>query len=134
MATSHFLIDAWRCSPALLDDVDVVRDAVERAVRAAGATLIELTFHHFASQGVTAVALLAESHLAVHTWPERGYFAADLFSCGSGDVERAVDILRESFAAGDVRVQTIFRGPDGGADEAREQVALTGAAGEGGDA
>lgn len=129
MVSSHFLIDAWRCSPALLDDVDVVRDAVERAVEAAGATMVELDFHRFASQGVTAVALLAESHLAVHTWPERGYFAADLFSCGTGDVERAVEILRESFAAGEVRVQMILRGPDAGIAEAGESVALTGAAG-----
>ncbi|MGD8329490.1 MAG: adenosylmethionine decarboxylase [Acidobacteriota bacterium] len=129
MLSSHFLIDAWRCSPELLDDVDVVRDAVERAVEAAGATLVELNFHRFTSQGVTAMALLAESHLAVHTWPERGYFAADLFSCGTGDVQRAVEILRESFAAGEVRVQTILRGPDADTEEADGSVALTGAAG-----
>lgn len=123
MASSHFLIDAWRCSPALLDDAEAVREAVEQAVEAAGATLIELTVHPFASQGVTAVALLGESHLALHTWPEAGYFAADLFSCGSGDIARAVEILRDSFEAGEVRVRTIERGPDSAAAEAGEPVA-----------
>lgn len=121
MASSHLLIDAWRCSADRLDDADGIRDAVERAVDAAGATIIELSVHRFVPHGVTAVAMLAESHLALHTWPESGYFAADLFSCGSGDAERAIEILSDYFEAGEARVQRIERGPHG--DHARREAA-----------
>lgn len=106
----HVLIDGWRASAAVLDDADGVATAVEQAVQAADSTLVNLCVHRFNPHGVTVVATLAESHLAVHTWPELGYFAADLFFCGRGDPRRAVDSLAEALGAGDVRIRTVARG------------------------
>jgi S-adenosylmethionine decarboxylase len=106
----HVLVDAWECPPALLDDLELVREALVEAVKAGGATLIDLCTHQFSPQGVTATATLAESHVAVHTWPEYGYFAADLFFCGAGDPYRAVEALRVRLRAGEVRTRELKRG------------------------
>jgi S-adenosylmethionine decarboxylase len=106
----HVLVDAWECPPALLNDLDLIREALVEAVKAGGATLIDLCSHQFSPQGITATATLAESHIAVHTWPEHGYFAADLFFCGSGDPYRAVETLRLRLRAGEVRTRELKRG------------------------
>jgi len=108
----HLIVDAWECPPDLLNDPELVTAALRAAVEAGGATLIDLTVHQFSPQGVTAVATLAESHIAIHTWPEHGYFAADLFFCGSGDPYGALETLRVALAAGDVRTTEIKRGAD----------------------
>ena len=106
----HVLVDAWECPPALLDDLERVREALIEAVKAGGATLIDVCTHKFSPQGVTATATLAESHIAVHTWPEHGYFAADLFFCGAGDLYAAVDTLRRLLRAGEIRTRELARG------------------------
>lgn len=79
---THVLLDAWGAPFPVLDDAERIRDALEATVEAARLTLLAQELRHFEPQGVTAVALLAESHLAIHTWPEHGAFAADLFHCG----------------------------------------------------
>ena len=101
----HLILDAWECDIGVLDDECAIRAAVVDAVTAGGATLIELCVHRFSPQGVTATATLAESHLAIHTWPERGYCAADAFFCHSGDPDAALASLRRSLGcrAWDVR-------------------------------
>jgi S-adenosylmethionine decarboxylase len=106
----HVLVDAWECPPALLDDLERVREALVEAVKAGGATLIDLCTHRFSPQGITATATLAESHVAVHTWPEYGYFAADLFFCGAGDPYAAVEVLQTRLRAGEVRTRELKRG------------------------
>jgi S-adenosylmethionine decarboxylase len=106
----HVLVDAWECPPALLNDLELIREALVEAVKAGGATLIDLCTHQFSPQGVTATATLAESHIAVHTWPEYGYFAADLFFCGSGEPYQAVEALRTRLRAGEVRTRELKRG------------------------
>lgn len=107
---SHLLVDAWECPRETLDDLELIRDALVEAVQAGGATLIDLCTHQFSPHGVTATATLAESHIAIHTWPEHGYFAADLFFCGAGDPLRALDLLRTRLRAGEVRVRELKRG------------------------
>ncbi|MDJ0549826.1 MAG: adenosylmethionine decarboxylase, partial [Microcystis sp. M49637_WE12] len=74
------------------------------------ATLIDLCVHQFSPHGVTATATLAESHIAIHTWPEHGYFAADLFFCGAGKPVVAMEILTKSLQAGEIKVRELTRG------------------------
>ncbi|MDA1092965.1 MAG: adenosylmethionine decarboxylase [Acidobacteria bacterium] len=111
-ARRHVLIDAWGAPAARLDDADGIRALLEQVIEKLGATLLDLSLRRFSPQGVTAVAMLAESHLAVHTWPEQNYFAADLFYCGSGDSEEAVQLLVDGLGATEVRRHDIARGSD----------------------
>lgn len=95
----HVLIDGWDAAAEVLNDEAGVREAVVAAATAAGATVVDVCVHRYSPQGVTAVATLAESHLALHTWPEHGYFAADLFYCGTADAEDAVRVLVAALGA-----------------------------------
>ena len=107
---THLLADLFGC--AGLDDIELVRRALSAAVAAAGATLLELKLHGFGiGQGVTGVALLAESHISIHTWPERNYAAVDIFLCGSRHkVRDALTALITALAAERVQEQCIERG------------------------
>jgi S-adenosylmethionine decarboxylase proenzyme len=78
----QILADLYDCDPAVLDDEDAIRACMMEAARRCGATIISQCFHRYSPQGVSGVVLIAESHLAIHTWPEHGYAAVDLFTCG----------------------------------------------------
>ncbi len=93
-----------------LDDEDRIQTAFRDCVDACGATLLHLHTHKFSPQGVSGVAVLAESHISVHTWPEIGYGAFDVFMCGDAHPWRAVEILRSAFRASEVRVKELRRG------------------------
>ncbi len=93
-----------------LDDESRIRKAFLDAIEACGATLLHIHLHKFTPQGVSGVAVLAESHISVHTWPEREYAAFDVFMCGDADPWKAVPVLRDAFRAEDVRVIEILRG------------------------
>ena len=73
-------------------------------------SVVGSAFHRYAPQGVTGVLLIAESHLSVHTWPEHGYLGADIFFCGEGNPETAIEKLVELFQARDVKVRRLNRG------------------------
>lgn len=107
---THLIIDAWQVPSDLLNDPERIRHALLEGIAAGEATLIDLCVHQFSPHGVTATATLAESHIAIHTWPELGYFAADLFFCGSGKPEEALKILQTALKAKQIRVQEITRG------------------------
>lgn len=107
---THLVIDAWQCPTDLLNDPERIRSAILEAVSAGGATLIDFCVHQFSPHGVTATATLAESHIAIHTWPEYGYFAADLFFCGSGDPQKAVEFLEVALEAKRVKRREFKRG------------------------
>jgi S-adenosylmethionine decarboxylase len=95
-AGTHLIADLWGASQ--LDDIDHVERALRQAVVESGATLLHIHLHHFTpNKGVSGVAVLAESHISVHTWPERGFAAFDVFMCGGADPYKAVDILRRAF-------------------------------------
>jgi len=79
-----------------------VRKAVTIAVVEAGATLLDYIDHQFDPQGITALALLAESHISVHTWPEHGRYAADVFTCGDCDAAAGADALMAMLGVGEV--------------------------------
>ncbi|WP_371260750.1 adenosylmethionine decarboxylase [Bradyrhizobium sp. WSM2793] len=90
------LIELWGAKN--LDDPALAEDAIRKAIRAARATLLHLHVHkHCRGHGVSAIALLAESHMTLHTWPERSYAAADVFVCGDRDPATAVPILVDAF-------------------------------------
>ncbi|XTZ19408.1 MAG: adenosylmethionine decarboxylase, partial [cyanobacterium endosymbiont of Rhopalodia fuxianensis] len=102
---THLIVDAWQAPSDLLNDPERIRHALLEGITAGEATLIDLCVHHFSPHGVTATATLAESHIAIHTWPEYGYFAADLFFCGRGDPEQALAILKTALQAQQVQVK-----------------------------
>ncbi|NDK33376.1 adenosylmethionine decarboxylase [Rhodovulum sulfidophilum] len=95
-----------------LDDEGRIQKAFRDCVDECGATLLHIHTHKFSPQGVSGVAVLAESHISVHTWPEIGYGAFDVFMCGEAEPWRAVEVLRAAFDAGDVRVKELLRGED----------------------
>ncbi len=107
----HLVVDCWGCGPQM-DDVEAVRQAMAEAVAAMGATLLSLNVHTFQPRGVAAVAVLSESHLAVHTWPEHGYVAIDAFTCGAKvDPEAGVAVLWQFFSPRETSTRRIARGP-----------------------
>ena len=108
----HTVVDYIDCDCGeLLDQPARLRDLLIDAAQRIGATVVGDTFHHFSPHGVTGVVLLAESHLAIHTWPERAYAAVDLFTCGDLDPDPGIDALAEHFGAGAVRRRCLPRGP-----------------------
>ena len=93
-----------------LDDEARIQQAFRDCVDECGATLLHIHTHKFSPQGVSGVAVLAESHISVHTWPEIGYGAFDVFMCGDANPWRAVGVLSEAFDTRDVRVREFLRG------------------------
>jgi S-adenosylmethionine decarboxylase len=90
----HCILELYDCNCARLDDEVFLRSAITNAALRAGATLLQLITHRFQPHGVTGLALLAESHISIHTWPESGYAAVDVFTCGDHTVpERACRVL-----------------------------------------
>jgi S-adenosylmethionine decarboxylase len=104
----HLIIDVYEANR--LDDIDHVEATLRRCVDAAGATLLHVHVHHFQPNGVSGVAVLAESHISIHTWPEAGYAALDVFMCGKADPDKCVPVLREAFGARRVAVSELVRG------------------------
>lgn len=105
----HLIADFWGARH--LQDVGILGTAMRAAAGAAGATLLHLHLHPFGEgQGVSGVAVLAESHISVHTWPERGYAAFDAFLCGNTDAGRALAVLEERLRPQRVETRTIERG------------------------
>jgi len=107
-AGTHLIIEVVKGSG--LDDEARIQKAFRDCVDACGATLLHIHTHKFSPQGVSGVAVLAESHISVHTWPEIGYGAFDVFMCGDAQPWRAVEILRAAFNAREVRVSELLRG------------------------
>ena len=108
-AGSHLIIDLWEAEH--LDDIGVIELAIRRAAKAAGATLLHLHLHEFSpSGGISGIAVLAESHISIHTWPERGYAAIDAFMCGHAEPQNVVPVLKHVFKAGRIDVSEQLRG------------------------
>ena len=83
MIGSQLVLDLYECDVERLDDLEWVKATMIAAARAARATIVQTVFHQFAPWGISGVVVIAESHLAIHTWPEKRYAAIDLFTCGS---------------------------------------------------
>lgn len=110
-AGTHLIVDFWGVQS--LQDVDLIESALKNAASIAGATLLHIHLHQFSSGGgITGVALLAESHISVHTWPERNYAAFDVFMCGNAEPEKAVEHLKKVFNPQKVLIKEILRGKE----------------------
>ncbi|MBX3017286.1 MAG: polyamine aminopropyltransferase [Bdellovibrionaceae bacterium] len=107
----HILVEFSGCNSEVLDDVSKVEQGMVHAAREAGATVVNSSFHHFSPFGVSGVVVIQESHLAIHTWPEYGYAAVDLFTCGdSVDPWISFDYLKKIFEAVDHSALEMHRG------------------------
>ena len=105
----HLIIDLKNAKR--LDDVDYIEQALIEAVDAAGATLLHIHLHHFSPNGgVSGVAVLAESHISIHTWPENSFAALDIFMCGQCNPRDAIPVLQRAFEPETIDVQEILRG------------------------
>ena len=108
-AGTHLLLDLHDASH--LDDIERIEQAMRDIVVSCGATLLHIHLHHFSpSGGVSGVAVLAESHISVHTWPERNYAAFDVFMCGDAQPENAVPVLKRALFPGRIEVIEELRG------------------------
>lgn len=108
-AGTHLLLDLYGASQ--LDNIEHIEQAMSEIVTACGATLLHIHLHHFSpSGGVSGVAVLAESHISVHTWPERNYAAFDVFMCGDAQPENAVPVLKRAFFPRRIAVYEELRG------------------------
>ena len=107
----QIIAEFYDCNRDSLNNVEFIRDAMVNAAENAGATIVTETFHHFSPHGVSGAVIIAESHLSIHTWPEYGYAAVDLFTCGDTvSSEKAFNYLRETLQSGQVSNMEMHRG------------------------
>ena len=110
--SKHLLLELYRCDSEKLNDESFLRCTLNRAAKLANATVLNLISNKFEPQGVTAIALLAESHISIHTWPESNYSAVDIFTCGQNMMpEQASQYLIESLMAKEHYLRVIERNP-----------------------
>jgi S-adenosylmethionine decarboxylase len=107
----HWIVDLHGCPAGLLDDHDLIRDRLKETTERYGLSLLKIVSNQFEPQGVTAVGLLVESHLSIHTWPEHGYAAVDIFTCGSDqNLHAACQFIANSLQANESTVLRLQRG------------------------
>ena len=121
-AGTHLIVDLF--GARRLDDIEHIKTTLTRCVEVAGATLLHIHLHHFTPNGgVSGVAVLSESHISIHSWPEADYAALDVFMCGEAKPQNCIEVLREAFNARDVVVKTHHRGSE--LDELKWQAAAS---------
>ncbi len=107
----QIVVEYYDCNPDILNDAPHIQRAMHEAAVACGARVVQEVFHLFKPHGVSGVVVIAESHLAIHTWPEYGYAAVDLFTCGEEiNPEIAFEHLRDALEAGASSVMELKRG------------------------
>ena len=110
--SKHLLLELYSCDREKLNDESFLRCNLNRAAKLANATVLHLISNKFEPQGVTAIALLAESHISIHTWPESNYSAVDIFTCGQNMMpELANQYLIESLMVKEHSLLVIKRNP-----------------------
>ena len=116
----HWAVELYDCNPSLLERVGPVEEILVTAAKRCKATIIEVAFHEFNPFGVSGMVIIAESHLAIHTWPEFKYAAVDIFTCGETLIpDQAAEYVAQRFEA--ARTQ-IFKLPRGRFDAARSPI------------
>ena len=107
----HLLVELYDCDREVLNDLDLIRDVMVKAAIDCGAVVLGDSFHRFSPQGVSGVVVIAESHLSIHTWPEYGYAAVDVFTCGTTvRPEKAAEVLIDRLGAKHHSLTEIPRG------------------------
>ncbi len=110
MFGKHCILELYECDVLKLNDEAFIRTTITLASKVSGAKILNLITYRFHPQGVTGLALLAESHISIHTWPESRYAAIDVFTCGTNTIpEKACDFLKKEFFAKRFSLQTIRR-------------------------
>jgi len=107
----HLLLELKLCNSKVLNDLKKVQEIMVSAAKEAKATIVEISFHKFSPFGISGVVVIAESHISIHTWPEYGYAAIDIFTCG--DVlqpETAASLLIDKFQSKDPSIVELKRG------------------------
>ena len=108
-AGTHLIIDLWGATN--LDRLEIVEETLTAAAEEAGATILHTHLHHFTPNGgISRVLVLAESHISIHTWPERNYAALDVFMCGACDPYKCIPKLREAFHPAHITLNEHKRG------------------------
>ncbi len=108
---THLLIDLNECDPTLIDDMELVKQALLVAADEAGATIVGEIFHKFSPIGVTGIVCIAESHISIHTWPEHAYAAVDIFTCGEDfNPHKAASYIVERLRSKHPRITEVKRG------------------------
>ncbi len=108
-AGTHLIVDLWGAKH--LDDLNIMESALRECVHKCRATLLHIHLHHFLPNGgISGVAVLAESHISVHTWPERDFAAFDIFMCGDARPEEAISVLQHAFSPTDMHINENLRG------------------------
>jgi S-adenosylmethionine decarboxylase len=108
---THIIVELSDCESSILSDVDKVTNILVRAAKEANAEVLQTAFHRFNPQGVSGVVVIAESHLSIHTWPEYGYAAMDIYTCGdSTDPWKACRFAAEQFKAKQMLTTEVRRG------------------------
>ena len=111
----HLLIELWQAR--YLDNESEIRSIIKDAIDACGATMLRIDLHAFSHYGgISGVAILKESHMSIHTWPELNYAAVDIFVCGTVDPHRAIPVIKKGFQPEKIEVMEIRRGAMNGAD------------------
>jgi S-adenosylmethionine decarboxylase len=106
----HLLVELHGCEPDILDDIGTIRDVMLRAASHMCVTVLGVMAHKFEPQGVTAIVMIAESHLSIHTWPEHSYAAVDVFTCNGRIPEQVVSCFVATLRASQVNAIEIQRG------------------------
>ena len=110
---THILLELNDCPQSLLLEQATLETALVDAANAAGATVVKPVFHQFSPHGLSGVVVIAESHIAVHTWPEHRYAAIDIFTCGDPVIASRIQTeIQHRFAPARAAAQTIARGPN----------------------
>ncbi len=108
-AGTHLIIDLWKATN--LDNINLIEQAFKEAIDEAGATLLHIHLHQFEPNGgISGVAVLAESHISVHTWPEKGYAAFDVFMCGDAKPYKVLPVLKRHFKPEHTHINEQLRG------------------------
>jgi S-adenosylmethionine decarboxylase len=110
---AHVLADFWGCQFEKLDDAELLINSLRQAAKSAKMTILGEESYKFTPQGFTGLLLLSESHISIHTYPERGYAAIDVYTCGGGMTQKAIDFLKEVLKPTHVQEMLVRRGvPD----------------------
>lgn len=107
----QILVEFYDCNSEVINDVDTIEGILLQGTKKSGATIISHNFHKFSPHGVSGMVVIAESHVAIHTWPEYGYAAVDIFTCGDNiDPWIIQEYLREKFESANVSSMELKRG------------------------
>jgi len=107
-AGTHLIVDLWEGSG--LNDAKLIEETLRECVHVSGATLLHIHIHQFEPNGLSGVAVLAESHISFHSWPDKGYMALDIFMCGNTKPHKCIPVLKKAFAPKTIQLNELKRG------------------------